>query len=157
MLCQVFSTRNPDFIAKSGLDAYFFLRFLRMLVKIIIFIAIPVLPILLPINRTGGQENVQGLDRLAWTNISPANAHKHTAHLIMAIYAVVVFSYVVYDELRGYVRMRQAYLTSPQHRMKASATTVLVTSVPMRWMTYDAMINLYDVFPGGLKNVWLNR
>lgn len=53
--------------------------------------------------------------------------------------------------------MRQAYLTSPQHRLRASATTVLVTAIPPKWCTLAALNGLYDVFPGGIRNIWLNR
>jgi hypothetical protein len=48
-------------------------------------------------------------------------------------------------------------LTSPQHRLRASATTVLVTSIPRKWLTYEALDGLYDVFPGGIRNIWINR
>ena len=70
---------------------------------------------------------------------------------------VISVCYVFFDELRGYIRLRQAYLTSPQHRLRASATTVLVTAIPKRWCTVEALDGLYDVFPGGIRNIWLNR
>lgn len=57
----------------------------------------------------------------------------------------------------GYIRVRQSYLTSPQHRLRASATTVLVTSIPRKWLTYEALNGLYDVMPGGIRNIWINR
>ena len=62
-----------------------------------------------------------------------------------------------FDELRGYIRLRQAYLTSPQHRLRASATTVLVTAIPRKWCTFEALNGLYDIFPGGIRNIWINR
>ncbi|KAK6519792.1 hypothetical protein TWF506_000086 [Arthrobotrys conoides] len=161
-LPAMLTTRDPEYISKSGLDAFCFLRFLRMMLKICIMQAVLIIPIMLPLNATGGMDKdpdvpVQGLDKLSWGNISRQKAERRTAALLMAIYAIGVVLYVTYDEMRGYVRLRQAYLTSPQHRLRASATTVLVTSIPKKWMTYDEMINLYDILPGGLKNVWLNR
>lgn len=63
----------------------------------------------------------------------------------------------MYQELRGYIRIRQAYLTSPQHRLRASATTVLVSGIPRKWLTVEALNGLYDVFPGGIRNIWINR
>lgn len=133
-----------------------------MMLKICILQAVLIIPIMLPLNATGGMDKdpdvpVQGLDKLSWGNISRQKAERRTAALLMAVYAIGVVLYVTYDEMRGFVRLRQAYLTSPQHRLRASATTVLVTSIPKKWMTYDEMINLYDILPGGLKNVWLNR
>ena len=127
-----------------------------MLLKIFLPIAVVVLPILLPINRYSGKNT--GLDKLSISNVS----RKYTktrlwAHLILAVGVIMWVCYVVYRELRGYIRVRQAYLTSPQHRIRASATTVLVTGIPRKWLTLEALNGLYDVFPGGIRNIWINR
>ncbi|KAL9099279.1 MAG: hypothetical protein Q9163_005196 [Psora crenata] len=167
----VFKTTDTDFIQKCGLDAYFFLRYLQALLKIFIPIMIIILPILLPMNAVGGRgphfaegpfrtttfTNVTGLDVLAWGNVSPLQNNRYWAHLILALVVIFWSCYVYFDELRGYVRVRQAYLTSPQHRLLASATTVLVTAIPSKWCTVEALEELYDVFPGGIRNIWINR
>ena len=172
----VFRTSNSDFIQKCGLDAYFFLRYLRMLLKIFVPMACVILPILLPMNAAGGRNdafavgpyravdpkniqwrNVTGLDQLAWGNVRPEHNHRYWAHIVLAVLTVGYVCYVFFDELRGYIRLRQAYLTSPQHRLRASATTVLVTTIPRKWCTVEALEGLYDVFPGGIRNIWINR
>ncbi|RPB00657.1 DUF221-domain-containing protein [Choiromyces venosus 120613-1] len=155
----IFATANSDFINKSGLDAYFFLRYLLMLLKCFCILAVVILPILLPLNSLGGRgaPKVRGMDQLAWTNIASEDTHRYWAHLLLAVGVVVVFCYMFYHELRAYIRLRQAYLTSPQHRLRASATTVLVSSIPRKWLTVEALVGLYDVFPGGIRNVWINR
>ena len=133
--------------------------------------AIVILPILIPLNFVHGRgpnfatgrfksstyTNVTGLDRLAWGNVSPDKNNRYWAHLVLAVGVVIYTCFVFFDELRGYVRLRQAYLTSPQHRLRASATTVLVTAIPGKWCTFEALNGLYDVFPGGIRNVWINR
>ncbi|KAI9838409.1 MAG: hypothetical protein M1838_004615 [Thelocarpon superellum] len=169
-VAPVFHTSNAEFIQKCGLDAYFFLRFLRMLLKIFIPLAFIILPILLPLNAVGGRgsdfvskttatssSNVTGLDTLAWGNVRPDRTNRYWAHLVLAVFVVVYVCFTFYDELRGYVRLRQAYLTSPQHRLRASATTVLVTAIPRKWLSLKALDGLYDVFPGGIRNIWINR
>lgn len=166
----VFRTSNSEFIRKCGMDAYLFLRYLRMLLKIFFPLAVLVLPILLPLNKVGGKDinfqngtdssprwNVTGLDRLAWGNVTPEHTHRYWAHLLMAVIVVVYVCAVFFDELTGYIRLRQAYLTSPQHRLRASATTVLVTAIPRNWLSQSALLSLYDVFPGGIRNIWINR
>ena len=165
-------TSNSDFIQKCGLDAYFFLRYLRTLLKIFVPLACLILPILLPLNAKNGRgsafatgvfsnttawSNVTGLDRLAWGNVPPDKTNRYWGHLILAVVVVIWTCWVFYDELRGYIRLRQAYLTSPQHRLRASATTVLVTAIPRKWCTVEALDGLYDVFPGGIRNIWINR
>lgn len=130
-----------------------------MLLKCFCILAVFILPILLPLNSLGGRgaPKVQGMDQLAWTNIAPEDTHRYWAHLLLAVGVVVVFCYMFYYELRAYIRLRQAYLTSPRHRLRASATTVLVSSIPKKWLTAEALVGLYDVFPGGIRNVWINR
>ncbi|KAA8650441.1 hypothetical protein EYZ11_000824 [Aspergillus tanneri] len=166
----VFRTSSSEFIQKCGLDAYFFLRYLRMLLKIFVPLGCILLPVLLPLNKVNGKNrsfkngtiggdrwNITGLDQLAWGNVAPENTNRYWGHLITAIIVIVYVCAVFFDELRGYIRLRQAYLTSPQHRLRASATTVLVTAIPESWLSVEALETLFDVFPGGIRNIWINR
>lgn len=107
-ISPVFSTPNAELISKCGLDAYFFLRYLRMLLKIFIPSAILVLPILIPINSRGINTDVKGLDKYGWQNYDRAHVGRFWAHLILATLILMWFCYTVYDELRGYIRVRQA-------------------------------------------------
>ncbi|PWY75584.1 DUF221 domain protein [Aspergillus eucalypticola CBS 122712] len=169
-IVPVFRTSSTEFIQKCGLDAYFFLRYLRMLLKIFIPLGCLILPVLLPLNKVGGKDtsykngtaadgrwNVTGLDQLAWGNVKPEHTSRYWGHLVMAVIAIFYVCAVFFDELRGYIRLRQAYLTSPQHRLRASATTVLVTAIPESWLSVEALESLFDVFPGGIRNIWINR
>ena len=133
--------------------------------------ALVILPVLIPLNFVHGRgphfaigrfksntyTNVTGLDRLAWGDIPPDKNNRYWAHLVLAVGVVIYTCFIFFDELRGYVRLRQAYLTSPQHRLRASATTVLVTAIPAKWCNFEALNGLYDVFPGGIRNIWINR
>lgn len=69
---------DPDVLEKAGMDAYFFLRYLSMCLKIFFPLAILVMPVLLPLNAIDGKGtssindtryNVTGLDMLAWSNV----------------------------------------------------------------------------------------
>ena len=163
----VLNTSNSEFVHKCGLDAYFFLRYLRTLLKIFVPAALVIIPILIPLNSVSGHggkwahgqnhSNVTGLDQLAWGNVPPNKTNRYWAHWLLAVALVIYICYIAFDELRNYIRMRQAYMTSPQHRLRASATTVLVSSIPSKWCTVEALDGLYDVFPGGLRNIWVNR
>ena len=94
---------------------------------------------------------------MAWGNVSPSHTNRYWAHLVLAIVVVVWVCYVFFAELKVYIRIRQDYLTSAEHRLRASATTVLVSSIPRKWLTEKALMGLYDVFPGGIRNIWINR
>lgn len=139
--------------------------------------AVVIIPILVPMNYIGGRggnwalqfandpnstevssnPNVTGLDQLAWTNIQPSKTSRYWAHLVLALSAIVWVCGVFFAELRVYIKVRQDYLTSAEHRLRASATTVLVSAIPDKWLTKEALAGLYDVFPGGIRNIWINR
>ncbi|OAA55344.1 DUF221 domain protein [Niveomyces insectorum RCEF 264] len=167
----LFRIRDQELIKKCGLDAYFFLRYLQTLLVIFVPIALVVIPILVPINFVDGighsfgsnsSDTVDpsvptGLDTIAWGNIKPANANRHWAHLVLAVLVIIWVCYVFFCELRIYIKIRQDYLTSAEHRLRASANTVLVSSIPAKWLTEDALRGLFDVFPGGIRNIWLTR
>ncbi|KAJ4421835.1 hypothetical protein N0V82_003534 [Gnomoniopsis sp. IMI 355080] len=162
----------PDrsIINKCGLDAYFFLRYLKTLLVIFVPLACIVLPILIPVNfvdgigtnlwsnsSTNDTNSVVGLSVLAWGNVKSEHSERRWAHLILALFVIIWVCFVVFSEMRVYVRVRQDWLTSAEHRLRASATTVLVSSIPRKWLTESALRGLFDVFPGGIKNIWLTH
>ncbi|KAF4977461.1 hypothetical protein FZEAL_6025 [Fusarium zealandicum] len=172
MLKTLWRYSDREVIEKCGLDAYFFLRYLKTLLIIFIPIGGVVMPILIPINYIGGRgqkidvnaedadkdEGIPtGLDTLSWGNVSASNTNRYGAHLLMAILVVIWVCWVFFFELRVYIKVRQDYLTSAEHRLRASATTVLVNSIPAKWLSEEALLGLFDVFPGGIRNVWINR
>ncbi|KAK3990065.1 hypothetical protein QBC44DRAFT_74830 [Cladorrhinum sp. PSN332] len=99
----------------------------------------------------------KGLDTLAWGNVPNTKLHRRWAHLVLALLVIVWVCGVFFAELRVYVKIRQDYLTSAEHRLRASANTVLVSSIPDKWLSEEALRGLFDVFPGGIRNVWLTR
>lgn len=162
---------DREIIKKCGLDAYFFLRYLKTLLVIFIPMACVVLPILLPINYVDGKgsnlwtnttttnstDEVVGLSVLAWGNVKTENYSRYWAHLVLAIGVIFWVCYVVFAEMKVFVRVRQDWLTTAEHRLRASANTVLVSSIPEKWLTEEALRGLFDVFPGGIKNIWLTQ
>ena len=125
-----------------------------------------ILPILLPLNINNGKStntihgityNVTGLDTLAWSNVSPERTSRYWAHLVLAVAVVMWVCFMFHQEMMHYVLKRQEYLTSAGHRMKASSTTVLITDIPKKLCTTEALEKLYGDFPGGVRRIWLNR
>ncbi|KAJ2902600.1 uncharacterized protein MKZ38_000361 [Zalerion maritima] len=171
MINRLLKFKDREIINKCGLDAYFFLRYLQTLLLIFIPVSCLIVPILVPLNYSNGRgqrllddssnsssiSNVTGLDTLAWSNIKPENAGRYDAHLFLAIIVIFWVCGVFFSELRVYIKIRQDYLTTAEHRLRASATTVLVNSIPKKWLSEKALVGLFDVFPGGIRNVWLTR
>jgi hypothetical protein len=156
---NVFTISDRELIRVAGVDGYLFLEYLQLLLRIFTPMALIILPILLPINRTGpGVPGVSGLNSLAWPNVAtPERNHRLWVHLVLAVLVIVWVCFNFYAALRRFVRLRQTILTMPEHRIRASATTILVQSIPRKWLTGPALDALYDVFPGGIKDIWINR
>ncbi|EON66470.1 hypothetical protein W97_05568 [Coniosporium apollinis CBS 100218] len=155
-LKPIFRTPSKEFIEKNGLDAYMFLRFIRMLLRITVPLACIILPILLPINYYGGNDEATGLDQLAWAHVGEDQTQRYWAHLLLACLVVIWTCYVCWEEIRRFVRLRQFWMTSPHHRIRASATTVLISNIPRKWLTERALRDLFDAY-GDVRNIWINR
>ena len=161
-IIPVFKTSDDDFMSKCGLDAYFFVRYLRILLKVFGILSLAILPILLPLNALGGRNKqpgapVRGLNILSWGNIENEHYHWYWAHLVIAVLVIGFICWNIFKELRYFIKVRQQYLTSPEHRLRASARTILVSGIPPRWNTHQALDELFDVYPGGIKHIWINR
>jgi hypothetical protein len=167
-LKPIFKRADEEFLQKCGLDAFFLCRYLLVLLRIFVPLALVIFPILVPLNATGGnniEANIQGtgrnltkgLDVITISNIQPKLAQRLWAHCLLAVVVIIWTCYIMFTELRNFIRVRQAYLTSPQHRLRASASTVLVRAVPNKYIDRDELDRLFDVFPGGIRNIWVNR
>lgn len=133
----------------SGLDGYFFLRYLRTMRTIIFTGCCLTVPILIPINITGGGTE-GGLNKLSFSNSTDKN--RLWGHVLVGY---VFFSYVlytIYRELIFYINLRQAYMFSPLYAPRLSARTVLITSIPEEYMSEAALRRVFD----NVKRVWLN-
>ena len=132
---KVFTISDRELIRVAGVDGFLFIEYLQMLLRIFIPMAIVVLPILLPINRVGDVPGISGLDSFAWPNVARADKLKRLwAHCILACCIILWVCYNFYLALRKFVRLRQTILTTAEHRIRASATTILVQSIPSKWL-----------------------
>ncbi|KAI1485770.1 hypothetical protein F5X96DRAFT_300575 [Biscogniauxia mediterranea] len=173
LIVALFRFKDREIIKKCGLDSYFFLRYLQTLLVIFIPMAVIIIPILVPLNYVNGRSqdfsvngtdnndgpnsNITGLDTLAWGNVDPEHTRRYWAHLVLAVLVVMWVCGVFFVEFRVYIKIRQDWLTTAEHRLRASATTVLVSGIPDKWLSEEALRGLFDVFPGGLRNVFLTR
>ncbi|RFU35467.1 hypothetical protein B7463_g885, partial [Scytalidium lignicola] len=157
---------DPEVLERAGMDAYFFLRFLSMCLKIFTPMAIVIMPILIPLNVSQGKGtntisgvtyNITGLDTLAWSNVSPAKTSRYWAHLILAVGVVVWVCFMCHQELSHYIVKRVEFISSLGHRLKASSTTVLIQDIPENLCNEEALEELYGDFPGGIRRIWINR
>ncbi|KAF4972945.1 hypothetical protein FSARC_614, partial [Fusarium sarcochroum] len=170
LMKELWSFSDQKVICKCGLDAYLFLRYLKILMVVFIPIACLTIPVLVPLNYIDGLGHevnadheaaaggrVTGLDTLAWGNVKKRNTDRYWAHLLMSVLSVLWTLFVFSMELRAYVTVRHDYLLARAHRSKIAATTVLVRSIPRKWLCEQSIKALLSIFPGGVKQVWINR
>ena len=144
------------------------------MITIFVPLMVIIVTILLPINYNGGKDsgvfnvggtpvaaNVTGLDTLSWQNVAPTQTNRYWAHLVCAILAISWTLSRIYCEKLHFIDVRQRFLTSPEHRLKASAKTVLITNIPSEYRSKEALETLYDVFVDNddhsRLNAWVNR
>lgn len=145
-------------LQNSGLDAFFFLRYIYILFTIFAGLSVIVVPSLIPLNSLGGRNTVgenQALDRLSWANVGLNQTGFYWVHLVMALVVIVFVCHTIYVELVFYIQVRNSYLTSPEHRLSKAANTILVTDIPEKDL--PVLEDLYSIFPGGVRSIWINR
>ncbi|EMC91709.1 hypothetical protein BAUCODRAFT_79204 [Baudoinia panamericana UAMH 10762] len=143
-------TKLPDtyVLNHNSLDAYLFLRFLKIAVISCAVGCIICIPVLFPVYATGGAGEQQ-LDIITFSN--QANYWRYFAPCGCAI---LFFSFLLYQITREsifYINLRQAYLMSPLYASRISSRTVLFTSVPMAYMHEGKM---RAVLGSGVRRMW---
>ncbi|RPB20551.1 DUF221 family protein [Terfezia boudieri ATCC MYA-4762] len=142
-------TDDSTILAASGLDGYFFLRYLRKARMICFFGCCFIFPILFPINITGGGGQ-QGLDIISFSNCT--KKERYYAHVFVAWVFFGFVLYTIYRELIFYINLRQAYMFSPLYGPRISARTVLITCIPPEYMSESALRRVFD----NVKRIWIN-
>ena len=146
----------PDTYAlqHQSLDAYLFLRYLRMTVVIMFVGACITWPILFPVNITGGAGKVQ-LDMLSMANINgdkKGGKYRYFAHCFAGWLFFGFVLMLVTRESIFYINLRQAFLLAPVYANRISARTVLFTSVPKPYLDEA---RLRKVFGDSVRRVWI--
>lgn len=151
-------SKIPDTYAlqHQSLDAYLFLRFLRMTVVIMFVGACICWPVLFPVYITGGGTGGQ-LNMLSMSHIDKSKTGGKYRYFASAGCGILFFGFVlmlITRESIFYINLRQAFLLSPVYANRMSSRTVLFTSVPKNYL--DAA-KLRKVFGPTVKNIWIAR
>lgn len=131
-----------------SLDAYLFLRFLKISVVCCLVGICITWPVLFPVNATGGG-GLKQLDILTIANC--ANKWRYWAH---AGCGCIFFSFMLFMITREsifYINLRQAYLLSPYYASRLSSRVVLFTSVPQDYLNEG---KLRAMLGNGVKRIW---
>ncbi|ORX93606.1 DUF221-domain-containing protein [Basidiobolus meristosporus CBS 931.73] len=153
-LLEVYHTPDKVLLSRVGMDAYVFLRFLRMCFYLFFSITVISLVILLPINITG-QQGLTGLNRLNIGNVKTTS--KLWAHVILDYLFTGLVLYFMNREMKVYLKLRQRYLMSSEHQDNPMSTTILLTGVPDELNNVEKLTEIFSVYPDGVKHAYINR
>lgn len=84
------------------MDAYFYVRFLRMMLKVFVPIWLVSWVVLLPITSANSNSGKSGLDRFTFGNIGPDMQTRYAAHIILVwlFTSMLLFSCIhIFNEL----------------------------------------------------------
>ncbi|KAH8116005.1 DUF221-domain-containing protein [Phellopilus nigrolimitatus] len=146
-----------NIIAQNGMDAYFFVRFLRMMVIILLPIWLVSWAVLMPVTSVNTDSGKSGLDKFTFGNIGKDDQPRYAAHIVLTWVFTAWIWYNIRKEMANFVMQRQQFLIDPAYASTAQANTILVTGVPRKFLSESALAKIYSHLPGGVKKVWLNR
>ncbi|KAH6605370.1 hypothetical protein Trco_007077 [Trichoderma cornu-damae] len=138
-------------LTHQSLDAYLFLRYLRICFVVCVVSLAITWPILFPVNATGGK----GLSQLEILSYSNVDIDKHKNHLYAhtfvgwAVYGFLM--YMITRECIFYINLRQAHHINPHYAKRISARTVLFTSVPDEYNNEERIRGMLR----GVRTVWV--
>jgi hypothetical protein len=59
--------------------------------------------------------------------------------------------------MKHFVVTRQQHLIDTVHAKSVQANTLLVTGIPIKYLSHEALYKLFRDLPGGVKKIWINR
>ncbi|KAG2337567.1 DUF221-domain-containing protein [Suillus weaverae] len=154
----LFKTDYRDVQQVNGPDAYLFVRFLRMMIRVLLPIWFISWIVLMPVTSVNNSSaNSTGLDRFIFGNVSRDHQARYGAHIILAYLFTFWIYWNIKREMQHFTTVRQLHLINPAHSRSVQANTILVTGIPARHLSEPELRQLYSHLPGGVKKVWLNR
>ncbi|KAF2158448.1 hypothetical protein M409DRAFT_61651 [Zasmidium cellare ATCC 36951] len=152
VLRDVFALTDRNICTKRGRDAYFFLRYLELLLKIFIPAAVLGLAILLPVNLLGGNGDT-GLASLTTSNVHVRHSTWLWTHVAVAAAFTSWTCFLVHYEMQHYIHVRHTW----NKTAGVASRTVFVQDIPPDYLDSDKLWRLFATLPGGVKKVWINR
>lgn len=149
-LIDLLTRSDARILGDAGLDAYFFLRYLRLIFLICLVGVVILFPILLAVNATGGGGRTD-FNLLSFGNV--VNPKRYYAHVFLSWFYFGFILFTLYRELLFYVAVRQGVLTSPAYSNLVSSRTILLTTIPKEYLSVEALASVFD----GVKYVFINR
>nr|OQO27317.1 hypothetical protein B0A51_04208 [Rachicladosporium sp. CCFEE 5018] len=150
-------TKEQDMVDKVGLDAAIFMRFTRMCRNMFVVLSIVGCGVLIPVyllsanqytpqrKRQDNYSTGQGVS--FFYKLTPQNMYFSKSFWALVVIAYVfdiVVCYFLYHNYVAVLRLRRAYLDSPDYQRSLHARTLLLTDIPNDYRTDDGIVRLTD-------------
>ena len=152
-LRMLLSTPDPQLKHASGLENYFFDRYMHTLLKIFILLGAVILPVLLPLNLIDGRNElggVRGLDRLSYSNVRLTHTGRYWVHLVLAVFTITSVCYTIQRELRDYARLQSSLNWD-------AGSCLLFTSRSAKQLSESTISRRFHKLCGGIYKVKINK
>lgn len=145
-----------NYYLPMGLDAYFFLRFISILLIFFSTCGTLNLIVLVPVNYSGNSatHSAAGLDRLSITNISPGKITRLNAHFVCGLITIVSLSALVIYELDSVVKIRHSYVRSDAYRRRLCSRVLLLGHVPHAMRNKETLKTYFEGLTGKVEHIW---
>ncbi|KAI9292750.1 DUF221-domain-containing protein, partial [Neoconidiobolus thromboides FSU 785] len=115
-----------------GLDAVLYLRALKLIFQVMIFLTVIVMPILLPVNyfNDGVPEGVKGtVQEFSITGVGKGS-NKFWVHTLLSSVISLVVLYLIYKNTVDFVQLRRIHFLKEANDGNPRCRTVMVTNIP---------------------------
>lgn len=149
--------REPDIRVGevNGLDAYFFVRFIRAMIMLLVPAWILTWAILFPVAAVTPTNNLPGLDVLTFGNVKVEK--RLIAHLVVAVTLIFWTLFILYREFNHYARVRIGYLASAAYAADPRSRSVMVTNLPKEWQSEQGLRDAAAFVNAPPETVWFVR
>lgn len=140
---------DDDMLRIAGLDAYVYLRYIKMLFRIGLLCCCG-LPILLPVYVTAaGLPDVEGINKYSMANIE-LQGMRLWASVVFAYLFTGVFLFYIDREYENFARARTLFFNGVDKTLPDQmAYTVIVENIPEEYRTSDKLRDFFEtLFPG---------
>ncbi|RIA99659.1 hypothetical protein C1645_173315 [Glomus cerebriforme] len=130
---------DDDFYLKNvGLDALMYIRFLKMAFQFVLFNAIIVGSILLPINYLGTSIEEE-VPRFSLSNINPSDTNILWAHVLCTFIVSISWMYLLYKNYYDYMKLHRQHLMDKVLSGSITERTVIISRIPRELRSEDEL------------------
>lgn len=140
-ITTVVRTNEPELVEKLGLDAAVFMRFVRMMRNMFSALTLVGCGVLIPLNVINSSSG-SFFDRL--TPISYYKSSDMWAYVIISYIFDGIIFYFLWANYRHILRLRRAYLQSPDYQHSLHARTLLLTDIPSALRSDDGIVQITE-------------